>query len=123
MLRHKTRFHRFPNNSIGTDKSRPERKSSLSTSEPENSRRDSLDRNSNTGRCSIGSSCISRCSSHTNIENRTRLFSICTLVPTKTNYETTNSICPISANFKRNLICALTCASDPRTIEQYIEIG
>ena len=106
--RHKTRFHRFPIFSSGTDESVHGRKSnSLSTSNPEILETNSLD-------CSNSTS--SNCSYPRTGPNPLPLL-VCTTVPTNINYSTPRTISPVSAIFNPNLTCANTCASDSRTIE------
>ena len=56
-------------------------------------RRDSLDSSSSTS--SIGR--------YISLGHIPRILSVCTLVRAYTNYETTNTISPISANFEPNL--------------------
>ena len=107
LCRHKTRFHRFPNNSTGTDESTHGQKSSLSTSNPENLETNSLDHSSSTS---------NSCSYPRTGPNPEPLL-VCTTVPTNINYNTPSIISPILAILKPNLTCAYTCASDSRTIE------
>ena len=98
--RHKTRFHRFPNISSGTDESVHGRKSSSpSTSNPENSETNSLDYSNSTS---------SNRSYPRTGPNPVPLL-VCTTVPTNINYNTPSTIFPILAIFEPNLTCAYTC--------------
>ena len=104
--RHKTRFHRFPNISSGTDESVHGRKSSSpSISNPENSETNSLDYSNSTS--------SNRSYPRTGY-NPVPLL-VCTTVPTNINYNTPSTISPILAIFQPNLTCVNTCASVSRT--------
>ena len=112
--RHKTRFHRFPHNSTGTDESTRGRKScSPSPSSPENLERNSTDRYSNTYNTNNNP--------YSDTRTRPTLLplSICTRVGTRPSNDHitiyTNSLTP--KIFVPNSTCELTCASDSRTIE------
>ena len=111
--RHKTRFHRFPHNSTGTDESiRGRKSSSPSSSSPENSVRNK------TG--SYSGTYSSNNSSYLEIRPTPLPLSICTTVETRPNDNYTTTIytnSPTSENFELNFTCELTCASDSRSIE------
>ena len=112
LCRHKTRFHRFPHNSTGTDEStRGQKSSSPSPSSPEN-----LERNL-TG--SYSSTYSSNNNPYSGFRPILLPLPLCTTVGTRpsNDYTTfyTNSLTP--ENFEPNLTCELICAWDSRTIK------